>query len=143
MGHFRIPFRIGLWSYVVYGTIAPSTAFLTPLEQGPLVIPTGSTNINSGNINRDHSEACREHKEWVNLERSGKKHITESVTKKFLARVFDRNQGFTHIRIWDIFVYLFAEYGQVEYQYLVVNRSKLANPWDTNLPIQELAQRVQ
>ena len=64
----------GLLSDTVYGTIAPGTAFVTPPDPGPLVILTGSTNINSVNLNRDHSEACREHKEWVNLDRAKKNH---------------------------------------------------------------------
>ena len=78
----------------------------------------------------------------MNLERSGGK-ITELVTKTFLAVVFDRNQGFTHIRVRDIIACLFAEYSQVEYQNRVGNRSKLADPWDANNPFQELVQRVQ
>ena len=133
----------GIFSNAVYGTIAPGTAHVTPTDPGPFVIPTGSTNINTGNINRDHSEACMEHKEWVNLERAGKNQITELVTKTFLAGVFNRNQGFAHIRVREIITYLFAEYGQVEYQDLMGNRSKLSDPCDTNFPLQELVQRVQ
>ena len=63
-------------------------------------------------------------------------HIKESVTKTFLAGVFDWNWGFTHIHVQDIIAYLFTEYGQVEYEDLVGNRSNLADPWDANLPFQ-------
>ena len=52
----------GLFSNAVYGTVAPGIEFLTPPDPGPLVILTGYTNTNLVNINRDHSEACREHK---------------------------------------------------------------------------------
>ena len=76
----------------MYGTIALGTAFVTPPDPGPLVFPTGFTNINSGNINQYQSEACREHGEWVNLERAGGKKIIELVTKTLLARVFDWNR---------------------------------------------------
>ena len=43
----------------------------------------------------------------------------------------------------DIVTHLFTEYGQVENQDLVGNRSKLLEPWDMNRPFQELVQRVQ
>ena len=78
-----IPYRIvrGMYGYLggllldaVHGTIAPVTEFVTPPNPGPLLFPTGSTNINSVNLNRDHEEACREHKEWVNLDRAKKNH---------------------------------------------------------------------
>ena len=46
-------------SDAVYKTISPGTTFVTPPDLGTLVIPTGSTNINSVYINQDHSEACR------------------------------------------------------------------------------------
>ena len=133
----------GLFSNAVYGTVAPGIEFLTPPDPGPLVILTGYTNTNLVNINRDHSEACREHKEWLNLERAEKNQITELVTKTFLAGVFDRNRGFTHICVREIITYLSAEYGQVEYRNIVGNRSKLADPWDAKLSLQELVQRVQ
>ena len=42
----------------------------------------------------------------------------------------------------DIVVHLFMEYGQVENQDLVGNRSKFSEPWDTNRPFQELVQRI-
>ena len=35
----------GLVPDTVYGTISPGTAFLTPPDPGPLVIPTVSTNV--------------------------------------------------------------------------------------------------
>ena len=83
-----------------------------------------------------------EHKEWVNLDWDGKNQITESVIKTFLGGVFNRNRGFTHICIRDIVTYLFPDYGQVEYQDLVGNRSKLADLRDAKRPFQELLQRV-
>ena len=45
-----------LLSHAVYGTIAPGTVFVSPPDPGPLVIPTGSTNINSVNLNRYYLE---------------------------------------------------------------------------------------
>ena len=65
------------------------------------------------------------------------------VTKIFLAGVIYCNRGFTHICVGDIITYLFANYGQVEYQDLVGNWSKLADLWDTSFPFQELVQRFQ
>ena len=127
----------------MYRTITPGTEFLTSPDPGPLIIRAGSTRVNSGNINRDHLEACREHKEWVNLDCAGKKEITESVTKTFLAGVFDQNRVFAHISVREIIAHLFAEYVQVEYQNLVGNRSKLADPWDKNRPFQEIVQQFQ
>ena len=53
----------GLLLDAVYGTIALGTVFVTPPDPGPLVIPAGSTKINSGNLNQYHTEVCREHKE--------------------------------------------------------------------------------
>ena len=55
----------------VYAIVAPGTAFVVPADPGPLVIPSGTNIITSGNLNRDDSEAVREFKEWVNLERTG------------------------------------------------------------------------
>ena len=86
---------------------------------------------------------CREHKEWVDLERARKKKITELVTKTLLDGVFYCKQDFTHIRVSDIIAYLFVEYGEVEYQDLVGDRSRLAEPLDANLLFQELVQHVQ
>ena len=67
----------------------------------------------------------------------------EAVRKMFLSRVFDRNRGFSHLRVRDIITHLFTEYGQVEYQYIVGNCSKLSEPWDANRHLQELVQHVQ
>ena len=67
----------------------------------------------------------------------------EAVRKTFLARVFDRNRGFAHLWVRDIATHLFTEYGQVENQDLVQNRSKLSKPCDANIPFHELVQRVE
>ena len=72
----------------------------------------------------------------------GKK-TAEAVSKTYLAGIFDRNRGFTHLRVRDIIVHLFKEYGQVEKQDLVGNPLKLSEPWDASRPFQELVQRVQ
>ena len=88
----------GLLSDAVYRSIVTGNTFLTPPDPGPVIPLAGSTKINSGNLNRDHSEVCREHKKWVNLERVGKNQITESVSKTFLDGSFDWNRGFAHIR---------------------------------------------
>ena len=48
----------GLVYVVVYGTVVLGTEFLIPPDPVPLVFPTGSTNVNLGNLNRDHSEVC-------------------------------------------------------------------------------------
>ena len=103
----------GLFSNAVYITIAPGTAFVTPPDSGPLAILTGCTNIKSFNLNRYHAEACKEHQEWVNLQRARKKQIAESVTKTFLEGVFDRNRGFAHIRVRDIIAYFFTDCGRL------------------------------
>ena len=63
----------GLQLDAVYAIVAPGTAFVIPPDPGPLVIPSGTNSVTSGNLNRDHYEAVREFKEWVNLERAGKK----------------------------------------------------------------------
>ena len=85
----------------------------------------------------------RNFKEWVNLERAGKKQIAEAVSKTFLSEFFDRNWGFTYLCVRDIIAYLFTEYGQVEYQDLVGNFSKLLELRDANRPFQGLVQCVQ
>ena len=127
----------------VYVIVAPGNAFVIPPDPGPLAISSGTNSITSGNLNRDHSEAVREFKEWVNLERAGKKQIMEEVSKTFISGGFDRNWGFAHLGVKDIIAHLFIECRQVEYQDLVGNRSKLSEPWDANRPFQELVQRVQ
>ena len=76
----------------------------------------------------------------MNLERSLKNQITESVTKTLLAGVFDQSRGFARICVRAVIEYLFVEYGQVEYQDLVGKGYKLADPWDANRPFQELIQ---
>ena len=43
----------------------------------------------------------------------------------------------------DIVAHHFTEYGQVENQDLVGNRSNFSESWDANRPFQELVQRVQ
>ena len=52
------------------------------------------------------------------------------MSKTFLSRVFDRNRGFAHLRVRDIIAHLFTWYGQVEYQDLMGNLSKLSEQWD-------------
>ena len=86
------------------------------------------------NLHRNHAEAAREFKEWVNLERAGKKKIAEAVSKTFLAGVFYHNRGFAHLRVRDIVTHLFKDYRQVENQDLVGNCSKLLETWDVNRP---------
>ena len=49
----------GLQYNAVYAIIIPGTAFIIPPNPGPLVIPSGNNSFNSGNLNRDHSEAVR------------------------------------------------------------------------------------
>ena len=52
----------GLQLDAVYAIVAPGTAFVIPPYPGPLVIPSGTNSVTSGNLNRDHSEAVREFK---------------------------------------------------------------------------------
>ena len=106
----------GMQTDAVYTIVALGTAFIIPPDTGPLVIPSGTNSVTSGNLNHNHSKEVREFKEWVKLERSGKNQIAEALSKTFLSRVFDRNWGFTHLRVRDIIAHLFTEYGQVEYQ---------------------------
>ena len=149
--YYSIPSRRGgrTYSYLgglqpdaVYAIVVLGTEFIAPPDPGPLVIPSGTNSVTSGNLNRDHYEAVMEFKEWVNLERVGKKNRGSS-KKNVFSGGFDRNRGFTHLRVRDIIVHLFTDYGQLEYQYLVGNHSKLLDPWDANKPFQELVQRVQ
>ena len=55
-------------SNAVYDTISPGESFLIPSYPVRLNIPAGTTTINSDNLNRDHENAKRERKEWINLE---------------------------------------------------------------------------
>ena len=126
----------GLQPNAVYSIVAPGTAFVVPSNPGPLAILEGTNSVNSGNLNRDHSKAVSEFKEWVNLDSAGKKQIMEAVSKTFLSGVFDHNQGFAHLCVRNIIANLFTEYVEVEYQDHVGNRSKLSEPWDANQPFQ-------
>ena len=137
-GYLRGPQPVTVYMIVVQGT-----SFVILTDPVKLIIPSGTNSVTSGNLHLHHAEAAREFKEWINLELAGKNQITEAVSKTFLARVFDRNRGFTHQRVRDIVTHLFTEYRQVENQDLVGNCSKLSEPWDANRPFQELVQRVQ
>ena len=66
-------YLVGLQPDAFYAIIAPVTAFIIPPNPGPLVIASGTNSVTSGKLNCCHSEAVREFKEWVNLERAGKK----------------------------------------------------------------------
>ena len=112
----------------VYAIVAPVTSFVIPPDPGQIFIPSGTNSVTSVNLHHDHAEAAREFKEWVNLERSGKKKITEAVSKTFLSGVFDCNQGFAHLRVREIVAHLFTEYRQVENQDLVGNCSEFLEP---------------
>ena len=89
----------GLKTDAIYAIVAPGTELTTPTYPGPTVIPSGTNSVTSGNLNHDNSEAVREFKEWVNLERAGKKQTAEAVSKTFLSGVFDRNRGFAHLHV--------------------------------------------
>ena len=101
--------------------MAPGTLFVIPPNPGQLITPSGKNSFTLENLHRDHTEAAREFKEWVNLERAEENKIAEAVSKTFLAGVFDRNRVFSHLRVRDIVTYLFTEYKQVENQDLVGN----------------------
>ena len=88
----------GLQPETVHEIVALGTALVIPPDPGPLIIPSGTNSVTSGKLHRDHYEAAREFKEWVNLERAGKKIFAEAVSKTFLSGVFDRNRRFTHLR---------------------------------------------
>ena len=55
-------YLVGLQPDAVYAIVSPGTAFIIPPDPGPLVIPSGTNSVTSGNLNRDHSEAVREFK---------------------------------------------------------------------------------
>ena len=133
----------GLQSDAVYPLVAPETLFIIPPDPFQIITQTGTNSVTSGKLHRDHTEVAREFKEWVNLERAGKKQIDEAFIKTFLAGVFDCNRGLSHLQVRDIITHLFMEYGQVENQDRVGNWSKLLEPWDTNRPFQELVKWVQ
>ena len=76
------------------------------------------------------------------LQHAGKNKIAEAVSKMFLARVFDRNQGFAQLQVRDIVTQIFRKDGQVENQDLFGNFLKLSEPWDANMTFQELVQLV-
>ena len=116
----------GLHQDAVYAIMAPGTLCVIPTNPGQLIIPLETNIVTSGNLYQNPAEAAREFKEWINLELAGKNQIAEAVSKTFLARVFDRNRGFTHQRVRDIVTHHLTEYGQVENQDLVGNYSKLS-----------------
>ena len=64
----------GLQPDTVHAIVAPGTALVIPPDPGPLIIPSGKNSVTSGNLHRNHYEAAREFKEWVNLDRVGGKH---------------------------------------------------------------------
>ena len=64
-------YLLGLQPNTVYKIVAPGTALIITPDPEPLVIPSGTNSITSGNLNRDHSETVREFKEWVNIESAG------------------------------------------------------------------------
>ena len=93
--YLSIPSRRGRGTYgylgvlqpdVVYAIVAPGTAFVIPPDPGPLFIPSVTNSVTSGNLSRDHSEAVREFKQWVNLERAGGKKIRGSSEQNFSVR---------------------------------------------------------
>ena len=98
----------GLQPYAVYAIVAPGTLFVIPPDPGQLIIPSGTNSATLGKLHREHAEAAREFKEWINLERAGKKQIAEAVGKVFLSGVFDFNWGFTHLQVRDIVTRLFT-----------------------------------
>ena len=132
-----------LQPYAVYAIIAPGTAFFIPPYTGPLIIPSGTHIVTSGNLQCNHAESAREFKEWINLERAGKKTNRGSSEQNISGRSIWPQFGIRPSRVRYIIAHLFTEYGQVEYQDLVGNRSKLSEPWVANRPFQELVQRVQ
>ena len=62
----------GLQSDAVYPLVAPETSFIIPHDPFQIITQTGTNSVNSGKLHRNHTEAAREFKEWVNLERAGK-----------------------------------------------------------------------
>ena len=63
----------GMQTDAVYAIVSLGTAFIIPPDTGPLVIPSGTNSVTSGNLNIYHSKAVREFNEWVNLEHAGNK----------------------------------------------------------------------
>ena len=59
--------------------VAPGTSFDILPDPGQLVIPSGTNSVTLVNLHRDHAEAAREFKEWVNLECAEKKKIVEVI----------------------------------------------------------------
>ena len=75
----------GLHPAAVHAIVAPGISFVIPPDPGQLIIPSGKNSVTLLNLHRDHVEAAREFKEWINLERAGEKQIAESVRKNFLS----------------------------------------------------------
>ena len=102
-------YLVGLQPDAVYAIVAPGNSFVIQPDPGELIIPSVPNSVTLGNLHHNHAKAAREFKEWINLERAGKKQITEALSKKFLAVVFYHNQGFTHLLVMDIITHLFTE----------------------------------
>ena len=69
----------GLQPDAVYAIVAPGTSFVIPTNPGQLITPLGTNSVTLGKLHRDHAEAAREFKEWINLERAGKKQIRRGI----------------------------------------------------------------
>ena len=81
-GTYRLPWRPT--PDAVYAIVAPGTSFVIPPDPNQLVIISGTNSVTLGNLRRNHAEAAREFKEWVNLESAqGKSKSRRQLAKHF------------------------------------------------------------
>ena len=73
----------GLQPNSVYAIVSPGTTFFILPNPVQLIIPSGTNSVTSGNLHRNHAEAAREFKEWINLERAGKNKSRKKLAKRF------------------------------------------------------------
>ena len=73
-----------LLSNSAYETVY-TTEFFVPADPVFLIIASGTTSVDSGNLNRVHVESKRVHQKWQNLERALCKIIKMAVPKKYLS----------------------------------------------------------
>ena len=131
-------------SPTLYFTLEPLNAFIIPPNPGlPPTIVHGTTAITSGNTLREWNEASREFKEWQNLEKAGKKQLTEAIPSGMLNGLKCHHRGFNRVTVRMMLDHVFQNFGQIDHQDLIANRARLIEEWDSNQPFSTLVQRVQ
>ena len=108
-----------------YAMVPATIPYIRPVHPGPLVIPTGTSQVLATGLREDHKEKVRLFREVNDVERRIIKQVVQAIDTTYLKTLRNSNTNTITCKIPTIFQYLYQNYGLINDDQLTEAETKL------------------